>query len=414
MINSPQKLFLGASQSLLFTLLVGAIASCAGNSRPHDLVPTDLSNFVCDQEDRPFGYEWCPDPATGEDACVNVLETWAHCNGCNQPCAEGQLCDQGSCVADCGDGIRVPCDGACINPYDSTAHCGGCPGVPVDLAAGEICLDGVPSCPPGTDKYQGVCVAIGNNDHCLEAGDRCGQDEECTSSGCQSIYEAEICNDSIDNDGNGLKDCADVDACCNQTVCYNDPACDPPITAEICTDGLDNDQNGKIDCYDTTVCCSNAACTGHSACGGGGNPPPPPPPPGPTCELNPGNCKLGTITAMCYKLPVGTSQQNSLQNNGTSVQDTVDCFQITNISSSTVTVTVSNIPSGHDYDLFVYKESSANSYCSSSSIGSDTGSGSSRSVTITGANTGTIAVRLVRQNSGTEAECAGLYTISAN
>ncbi len=61
----------------------------------------------------------------------------------------------------------------------------------------------------------------------------------------------EICADSIDNDGNGLTDCADA-ACADTTDCL-------PPAAEICGDGIDNDSNGLTDC-------SDPECMGTGSC----------------------------------------------------------------------------------------------------------------------------------------------------
>ncbi len=65
---------------------------------------------------------------------------------------------------------------------------------------------------------------------------------------------AEICNDALDNDGDGRVDCYDTD-------CANDAACATNnVNAEICTNGVDDDNDGAIDCADTD-CAANAACT---------------------------------------------------------------------------------------------------------------------------------------------------------
>lgn len=59
--------------------------------------------------------------------------------------------------------------------------------------------------------------------------------------------EALNCFDGIDNDVDGLIDCLDDD-------CASDPGC-----TEICDDGLDNDGDGLVDCADNTCACT-AAC----------------------------------------------------------------------------------------------------------------------------------------------------------
>ena len=56
-----------------------------------------------------------------------------------------------------------------------------------------------------------------------------------------------VCDDGIDNDGNGFTDCDDFD-------CAEDPACE-----EDCSDGIDNDEDGTIDC-DDLGCAHDEAC----------------------------------------------------------------------------------------------------------------------------------------------------------
>ncbi len=59
------------------------------------------------------------------------------------------------------------------------------------------------------------------------------------------------CSDRLDNDNNGLIDCADT-ACLVFSFCHPDTA-NPNAenTLALCTDKLDNDGNGNIDCDDT-------------------------------------------------------------------------------------------------------------------------------------------------------------------
>jgi hypothetical protein len=49
----------------------------------------------------------------------------------------------------------------------------------------------------------------------------------------------EICGDTLDNDGNGLVDCEDIESCQQEFECQ-----------EQCDDNLDNDQDGFADCSD--------------------------------------------------------------------------------------------------------------------------------------------------------------------
>jgi hypothetical protein len=69
--------------------------------------------------------------------------------------------------------------------------------------------------------------------------------------------EPEVCDDNIDNDGDGAGDCADV------IDCSAFPACKP----EICNNGVDDNANGQQDCADV-ACVADPACV-ESNCGDG-------------------------------------------------------------------------------------------------------------------------------------------------
>lgn len=62
----------------------------------------------------------------------------------------------------------------------------------------------------------------------------------------------ELCDDGLDDDGDGLTDCADPD-------CVADPVCVPET---LCHDATDNDRDGHADCADFD-------CVGSPACGPG-------------------------------------------------------------------------------------------------------------------------------------------------
>ena len=74
-------------------------------------------------------------------------------------------------------------------------------------------------------------------------------DPDCASNpACQT--SPEICTNGQDDDGDGLVDCSDPD-------CASDPACQVPT--EICDNGQDDDGDGAVDCADSD-------CSAHSAC----------------------------------------------------------------------------------------------------------------------------------------------------
>lgn len=69
---------------------------------------------------------------------------------------------------------------------------------------------------------------------------------------------AERCSDTVDNDGNGLADCAD--ASCRQFDFCSE------TTEESCSDGRDNDRDGRVDCKDAK-CCGFGGCATEPSCG---------------------------------------------------------------------------------------------------------------------------------------------------
>jgi len=66
------------------------------------------------------------------------------------------------------------------------------------------------------------------------------------------IIEIEICNNNIDDDGDGLVDCDDPD-------CQGDPDC-VVIATEICNNNIDDDGDGLVDCDDPN-CQFEANCS---------------------------------------------------------------------------------------------------------------------------------------------------------
>ncbi len=77
----------------------------------------------------------------------------------------------------------------------------------------------------------------------------------CTESAAATV---EICNNGIDDDGDGLADCSDICPLDPVSCCSNYYACGG--TETICNDVMDNDGDGKIDCDDPD-CADDPSCT---------------------------------------------------------------------------------------------------------------------------------------------------------
>lgn len=66
--------------------------------------------------------------------------------------------------------------------------------------------------------------------------------EDFSCDGSAACISPEICNDGVDNDGDGFTDCDDFD-------------CNSECNVEICNDGIDNDSDGFTDCDDLDCGC---------------------------------------------------------------------------------------------------------------------------------------------------------------
>lgn len=75
---------------------------------------------------------------------------------------------------------------------------------------------------------------------------------DCSDPACGAVC-TEICDNSLDDDGDGDIDCADSDCAC---------------TESICDDGIDNDLDGPIDCADSD-CVANPVCLPETVCDDG-------------------------------------------------------------------------------------------------------------------------------------------------
>lgn len=109
------------------------------------------------------------------------------------------------------------------------------------------------------------------------AGLVCGPDGYCAPTGAADASvdvmandgaTGEICNNNVDDDGDGAVDCADSE-CPGTLTCGAGCMCSGGVPTEIaCMDGIDNDRKDGADCNDpdcaqcmgTLVCCPDGLC----------------------------------------------------------------------------------------------------------------------------------------------------------
>ena len=194
----------------------------------------------CDGQIDEGGNALCDDGVfcNGAEVCMGA-------SGC-QPgtpptCDDGDPCTADACDATLGC-THTPLPGCpgCTTPADCDDH---------NACTTEVCTAG--SC--ANTPISG-CVPCTVDGDCDDA-DRCTSDA-CTAgacvhapiTGCPCVTGPEVCGDGIDNDCDGLTDCADPD-------CAADPACAPPMPpAEVCGNCVDDDGDGLIDWEDPDCC----------------------------------------------------------------------------------------------------------------------------------------------------------------
>jgi len=185
----------------------------------------DCGDFFDNDDD---GYFDCDDAGCqATAACVPGM------GAIGAPCSANTECAANGndplCLAEQLTGWQ---DGYCAEFCDLAAN---------DCASGASCVDmGLPS-------GNGYCL-----DQCATSAD-CRPGYSCDASFgnvCIGVDLAtEICDNGVDDSGDGLVDCEDPS-------CEIDPAC----PESVCDDITDNDRNGMVDCQDP-LCQATATCT---------------------------------------------------------------------------------------------------------------------------------------------------------
>lgn len=113
-------------------------APCDAGCAPADSCPCEMD---CDSALEACGDGVCvcrPGLGRCDGVCVDLRADAAHCGECGQACGDGELCQDGACVAGCA-GAKQVCAGACVDVTSDSLHCGECGKL---CPADELCLSG--------------------------------------------------------------------------------------------------------------------------------------------------------------------------------------------------------------------------------------------------------------------------------
>jgi hypothetical protein len=256
----------------------------------------DIMEMACNVDNDIDGF-FLDSDCNDSDPAINISATEICDDGVDNDC-DFKVDSRDFDCPDDGDG-----DG-----YDITVDCND-NDASVNPGATEVCDDGIDNdCNSLTDANDPVCAS---GSTCTDIQDKgtCNADLNCEWSGnpkngsCQDAVVCVLdetpettCTDGIDNDCDGMTDCADTADCggdpacqggscdsyTDKGTCTDDPNCEwlgspksgtcqdatvcvPDQTPEAtCTDGVDNDCDGMTDCADTADCGGDPACQGGS------------------------------------------------------------------------------------------------------------------------------------------------------
>ncbi len=175
-------------------------------------------------------------------------------------CHDG-IDNDGSGLSDCSD-AGCAADTVCFPPPptcgNGTCDAGENSSCPADCVVAGTDADG-----DGVNNSTDNCPSIANNNQQNTDGDAFGNVcDQCPTqagvapNGCPvTPPPAEVCNNGLDDDADGLTDCSDAGDCSSAANCTSNP---PPV-AENCTNGTDDDGDSLADCADAD-CNADASC----------------------------------------------------------------------------------------------------------------------------------------------------------
>jgi hypothetical protein len=218
--------------------------------------------FACstDAECGDDGAFCMPRPGRVSICCLPAPEV---CDGKDNDCSGHP--DDGIAPLTCYEGPVGTADvGMCRSGQRScvSAQMTGCVGQ--ILPRSETCNDVDDDCDGQIDE--GPLDSDPNN--CGACGNRCPPTHQCSNGACIPSAESR-CDGNLDEDGDGLIDCADPD--CNGRTCGAFRKCENleciSNSESNCENGLDEDGDARIDCADND--CSGQSCAAGCMCDAG-------------------------------------------------------------------------------------------------------------------------------------------------
>jgi hypothetical protein len=132
----------------------------------------------------------------------------------------------------CGMGMGA----VCTNPATDPAHCGNCN---VACEQGDVCNNGMCSCPAGSTMCQNmgvnVCADTSNSPtHCGACGTACANDQACLSSACACRPGLTQCNGACTDLTADINNCGGCGVNCANNPMLMNPRC----VSGVCQDTL--------------------------------------------------------------------------------------------------------------------------------------------------------------------------------
>ncbi|MGE0787360.1 MAG: hypothetical protein AB7S26_16935 [Sandaracinaceae bacterium] len=195
--------------------------------------------------------------------CVDTTSDPRHCGMCNNRCPAGGFCSDGMCSASCASPLTA-CGESCVDLSSSADHCGDCD---TACASDRECVSGGCACAGGLQECGTACVdRMSSSLHCGRCDNPCPNDQACVMGECTMLAETD-CNDMVDNDMDGMTDCADSDCEGTERACTCPTGMSGMNPAELCMGGTwatCGPCGPTPDCSATSPCAYGYSCQAGS------------------------------------------------------------------------------------------------------------------------------------------------------